>query len=471
MSDIEVLDKQMNADIEDNAHRLHDTNHYLKLNDTGSFTAPTECLIPRKQNSHKTFNRMPSLANDELQSFRTCLSWMCVDQSTWLSACISWFVFVIFALIVPAFSHFYLACPTCDAHHHRPFDTVVQLSLSSVAALSFLCLSHFVRKYGLRRFLFLDKLVDQSDSVRHHYTSQFNKSLKILLAFVIPCFALESAYKIWWYASGATQIGFLGSTVLSDTIACTFELLSWLYRTLVFFLVCVLFRIICYLQLLRLKDFATAFEINSDVASVLMEHLSIRKHLRIISHRYRRFILGSLILITMSLFTSLLVSTRSNADMGPFRAGELLLCSITLVSGLMIILRSATKITHKAQAVTRLASKWHVCATIDSFTISETETPVGHTTHHPFSSVSPGHSDEDEAGSEEDDVDNTNFLPAYAYSSISFQKRQALVKYFENNKAGISVYGFMLDRSWLQLIFGVELSLTLWLLSKTVGIS
>ncbi|KAK9689348.1 hypothetical protein RND81_09G054200, partial [Saponaria officinalis] len=369
----------------------------------GGDTKPTECLIPRKRNNNnKTYNRVLSFAYDELHSFRTCLRWMCVDQSTWWSACISWFVFILFALVVPSFSHFYLGCPTCDAKHHRPFDTVVQLSLTSVATLSFLCLSHFVRKYRLRRFLFLDKLVDESDSVRHHYTTQLNRSLKILSIFVLPCFTLECAYKIWWYASGATQIPFLGSTVMSDIIACTFELISWLYRTLVFFLVCVLSRVICYLQLLWLKDFATVFEVNSDVGSVLMEHLSIRRHLRIISHRYRRFILGSLILITMGLFTSLLVSTRPHSDMGPFRAGELVVLFVTLVAGLMIILRSATKITHKAQAVTRLAAKWHVCATIDSFTISESKTPVAQNAFQPFS-LNPRDSDEDDAGDEEDD--------------------------------------------------------------------
>lgn len=108
---------------------------------------------------------------------------------------------------------------------------------------------------------------------------------------------------------------------------------------------------------------------------------------------------------------------------------------MTLMTGLAIILRSATKITHKAQAVTALSTKWHVCATIDSFfTTSETETPVAQNTSTGgaaspgFFDARSGDSDEDEAGSEEDDVDNTKFLPAYAYSSIGFQKRQALGK-------------------------------------------
>lgn len=44
------------------------------------------------------------------------------------------------------------------------------------------------------------------------------------------------------------------------------------------------------------------------------------------------------------------------------------------------------------------------------------------------------------------------------------------VTYLENNKAGMTVYGFMMDRTWLHTIFGIELALLLWLLNKTIGI-
>lgn len=296
-------------------------------------------------------------------------------------------------------------------------------------------------------------------------------SLKLLLIFAIPCFVAECAYKIWWYASGASQIPFLGNVVLSDTVACIMELCSWLYRTIVIFLVCVLFHLICHLQILRLQDFARVFQVDSDVGSVLSEHFRIRRHLRIISHRYRGFVLCSLILITGSQFSSLLITTKAHAVVDIYRAGELALCSITLVTGLLIILRSATKITHKAQAVTSLAAKWHICATLDTFDATEGETP-----RHDSGQVFPvvgtdGESDGDDAGDEEDELDNSKLIPAYAYSTISFQKRQALVTYFENNRAGITVYGFILDRSTLHSIFGVELALVLWLLGKTIGIS
>ncbi|XP_024966147.1 uncharacterized protein LOC112506374 [Cynara cardunculus var. scolymus] len=420
----------------------------------------------------KDISRTISCIHDELHSFRSWLRWMCVDQSNAFTFCLSWFVFIIFAIVIPFLSHFYLACSDCDNRHARPYDTLVQLSLTSIATLSFVCLSQFVRIYGLRRFLFFDKLCNESETVRRGYTQQLNSSLKMVFIFVAPCFAAEAAYKIWWYSSGATRIPFLGNVIVSDAVACILELCSWLYRTVVFFLVCVLFRLICHLQILRLQDFAQVFHVDSDVEFVLREHLRIRRHLRIISHRYRIFILWALILVTVSQFASLLNTTRSKADLSIFKTGELALVSVSLLAGLMILLRSATRITHKAQGVTCLATKWHVCATIESFDPPDVDTetpPVGVAGNQVFSGDGSS-SDNEDVGSE-DDLDNTKLIPAYAYSTISFQKRQALVTYFENNSAGITVYGFMLDRTSLHTIVMIEMSLVLWLLGKTVGIS
>lgn len=108
-----------------------------------------------------------------------------MDQSNLWTAMMSWSMFLLFAVVVPATSHFLLACPSCDARHSRPYDAVVQLSLSSVAALSFLCLTKFVKKYGLRRFLFFDKLCDESETVRANYTGQLNVRFSTSLAFSV----------------------------------------------------------------------------------------------------------------------------------------------------------------------------------------------------------------------------------------------------------------------------------------------
>lgn len=147
--------------------------------------------------------------------------------------------------------------------------------------------------------------------------------MKLLACFVLPCFAAECSYKIWWYSSGASQIPFLGNVYLSDATACILELFSWLYRTTIFFLVCVLYRLICYLQILRLQDFTKVFQEESEVESVLKEHLRIRRQLTVISHRYRGFIMLALAFVTASQFAALLSTTRTNANLNIFMAGEL----------------------------------------------------------------------------------------------------------------------------------------------------
>lgn len=102
-----------------------------------------------------------------------------------------------------------------------------------------------------------------------------------------------------------------------------------------------------------------------------------------------------------------------------------------LVAGLLIILRSAAKITHQAQALTSHAAKWHACATIDP---CETDTVdsagIAHT-RNPSSVYSVNFSDEstdeDDTTTGDDDelLEDTSFITMHAHT-ISFQKRQAL---------------------------------------------
>ncbi|KAK4398906.1 hypothetical protein Sango_1366100 [Sesamum angolense] len=416
------------------------------------------------ENSH-------SEGNCELKSYSSGLKWVFLDYSSLWRTGLSWSIFFLLNIGVPVVSHFVYSCSDCDPSHQRPYDAIVQLSLSLFAALSFISLSSFARKYGLRRFLFLDKLGDESEKVRQGYTQQIHRSVKLLSAFVLPCFFADSVYKIWWFSSGGTQIPYLYNMYLSKVIVCILLMCSWLYRISICFLVCLLFRLTCYLQILRLEEFAQVFERESDVASILIEHLRIRRNLRVISHRFRVFILSTLILVTISQFVSLLVTTEPRSKINISTAGELALCSITLVTGLLICLRSAAKITHKAQSVTSLAAKWHACATIDSFDELDDETPTAQiaSARAGYPVTSNWDSDTEE-GDGDDALDNTNLVPIYAHT-ITYQKRQALVTYFEHNRAGITVYGFMLDRTWLHTIFAIQLSLTLWILNKTIGIS
>ncbi|KAH7545275.1 hypothetical protein FEM48_Zijuj01G0076400 [Ziziphus jujuba var. spinosa] len=118
----------------------------------------------------------------ELKSFMSFLKWVCVDQSSLWRASLSWSVFLFLAIGVPVLSHFLLDCSsTCDADHTRPYHVPVQISLSLFATLSFFCISRWARKYGLRRFLFIDKLFDHSEKVRHGYKEQLQVCIYIYI--------------------------------------------------------------------------------------------------------------------------------------------------------------------------------------------------------------------------------------------------------------------------------------------------
>ncbi|KAL8259418.1 hypothetical protein R6Q59_027371 [Mikania micrantha] len=391
-------------------------------------------------------------------------SWIFIadHRDPWRST-LSWITFFLLTFAVPMFSHFAL-------HHRnnlRPFDWIVQASLSLFSTLSFVNLRRFTRKYGLRRFLFLDKLDCVGDQVTRRYSQEVDKSTMLLCAFILPCFVCDTIYNIWWFTSGGTRISYIYNLYFSHAMACLLHITSWLYRTSLFLLVCVLFKLTCSLQILRLEDFAQVFEKLSDVGSILVQHLTIKRNLRVISHRFRSFILLTLILVTMSLFASLLVTTMDGSIVNISTTGELVLCSITLVFGLYICQRSAAKITHKAQALTSLVTKWHMCSTVDSFA------DMGTIDENPRADIAPHMVDldlETEVGDGDDELDNTKFIPVYKHT-ISYQQRQALVTYFENNETGITMYGFMLDRTSINTVFAIQLSLALWLFDKTIGFS
>lgn len=270
------------------------------------------------------FARCSSHAHDELRSFRACLSWLCVDHSSSprLAAAGSWAVFLLLAVAAPCAAPLLLLLSDNDddAVPPRPYEGQVQVSLTLAAALAYVCLRALLgRAGGLRRLLYLDSLRRDSEDVQAGYATQLARSFRVLACFVLPCALAEAAYKAyWWYSAAAGR-----RSPWWAAAACALEVASWVYRVALFFMVCVLFRVICYLQILRMVGFAREFGRFADVATVLQHHRRIKEQLRKISHRYRKFIVCSLILVSASQFAALLATTRPHAVVDLATAGEL----------------------------------------------------------------------------------------------------------------------------------------------------
>ncbi|CAD5164325.1 unnamed protein product [Musa acuminata subsp. malaccensis] len=182
-------------------------------------TTSTEPLLPSKV----SYARNVSRANDKLRSLRFCLRWMCINQSDARHVKVSWSLFLLLG-IVSTTSHFFLSyAPTCRTH-----DVVVQLFLTSASGLTYLYLSAFVRRYVLRRFLFLDKLVGEREQVWEGYMDQLNHSFHLLSVFVMLYFVREVAYKVRWYSLGLEWVLFVvtSNAMVGDVVPCTLKLMS-----------------------------------------------------------------------------------------------------------------------------------------------------------------------------------------------------------------------------------------------------
>lgn len=113
-------------------------------------------------------------------------SWIFVaDHHDPWRATASWILFFLLTFLTPVFSHFAFQCSACDYNHRRPFDLIVQVSLSVFSTLSFVSLWRFTRKYGLRRFLFLDELDAVNDKVRRRYSEELHVRFLINFCFLM----------------------------------------------------------------------------------------------------------------------------------------------------------------------------------------------------------------------------------------------------------------------------------------------
>lgn len=154
------------------------------------------------------------------------------------------------------------------------------------------------------------------------------KTFRHLAWILLPSFLVELAHKIVFFSKVTVSLPFLTSStsasIAAKTILAVLVLCSWVYRTGVFLLVCVLFRLTCELQILRFEGFRKLFEVlDSDESAIFKEHVRIRTQLSVTSHRYRFFIIGCLIIITISQFGALLAVLSSTEAKTFFNSGDL----------------------------------------------------------------------------------------------------------------------------------------------------
>ncbi|GJR60244.1 amidohydrolase 1 [Tanacetum coccineum] len=182
-----------------------------------------------------------------LQRLDFYLLLMGFNQDSFLRFGLSWFMFLMIGVVVPVVVLMLTTnCLRCDLYQVKGFELVVVSSHACLAAVALLCLSHNLRKYGVRKFLFVDQY--------HGHVQSFSK---------------DYVHKI-------------------DVV----------------------FHLVCNLQIIHFDDYGNLLERETDVLVFIEEHARLRHHLSKISHWFRIYLLLVFIIVTSSQFTTLFQITE-----------------------------------------------------------------------------------------------------------------------------------------------------------------
>lgn len=340
------------------------------------------------------------------------------------------------------------------------FELDCVVSHACLAGVSLLCLSHNLRKYGIRKFLFVDRYTGRMARFHDQYVAKILECFRLLVLWILPCFLLKTAREVAHIIYAPSESWWL------SVIHVLAMIISWTYVITVSLSASILFHLVCNLQVIHFDDFGKCLERDSDVMVFIEEHVRLRYYLSKISHRFRIYLVLLFLVVTASEFVTLCQITGYNKEITILNGGDFVISAIVQVVCVTLCLNAAAKISHRAQAIASLASRWHAVATCAEGTQSRhsssfTNLEAGN----PFGSLEYSYS--------ESDLESLDYMPIPTNSQLasymsSHHKRQAFVMYLQTNPGGITIFGWTVDRGLINTIFCIELSLILFVFGRTI---
>lgn len=126
--------------------------------------------------SDETETETETEVDDSLARLEMFLNFLGFNQYSVLTSVISWSVFFALGVVVPMVALWMCDCSECERYELRGCEMVIVAFQASLAAVSLLCLSHNLRKYGLRRFLFVDRHTGHMACFHRDYVKQISVS-------------------------------------------------------------------------------------------------------------------------------------------------------------------------------------------------------------------------------------------------------------------------------------------------------
>ncbi|CAN4087953.1 unnamed protein product [Withania somnifera] len=385
-------------------------------------------------------------------------------QYSIFSTALSWLAFVVFSIAVPLMITYFGYCSNCELYQINDFEVEVLVSQSIAAAVSLLCISHNLRKYRIRKLLFVDRYHGQLTQ----FSELYLKKIRVFYYVVVSWMTIFFFMKIAREVTRAVHL-YDGSIWWSIGIVVA-SLLSWAYSTIIFLVGTALFHLVGNLQVIHFEHFGELLEMDMDISVYINEHMRLTHYVCKISHRFRMFLLLEYLIVTASQCIVLLQTTANQGIVNFINAGDFAVISIVQLVGLLICLNAAAKISHRAQGLGSIASRWHALVTCNSNDASISEfSSDGRNAETPKTvcQLSVNYS--------ECDLESADCMPPPANLQItstmsSYHKRQAFVAYVESNPGGFSIYGWRVDRLLINTLFFVEMTLVTFLLGMTLTI-
>ncbi|XVF43766.1 hypothetical protein PTKIN_Ptkin02bG0066600 [Pterospermum kingtungense] len=399
--------------------------------------------------------------DDCLEKLERFLSFLGFNQCSLLSSSLSWAAFTVVGVLVPVLVLELSKCEGCETYQVKDFEMDIVASQACLAAVSLFCVSFNLRKYGFRRFLFVDRCGGHMARFTNLYVKQISDSMRLLIWWSLPCFILKTAREIIrslyvqrdsWWISVAILLGLI---------------LSWTYLSTISLSASILFHLVCNLQVIHFDDYARLLERESDVVVFIEEHIRLRHHLSKISHRFRIFLLLQFLVVTASQIVTLFRTTGYSGMINFINGGDFAVSSVVQVVGIILCLHAATKISHRAQGIATLASRWHALATciLTDASLRSSNSVGNMEAFNRLNSLQLTFSESDLESVDYVAMPTTTQLASYL---SSYHRRQAYVMYLQANPGGITLFGWTVDRGLINTIFFIELTLVTFVLGKTV---
>jgi len=134
------------------------------------------------QQEHEETNTKNDESDDDTEVDKTLarlesyLNLLGFNPRSTLCSILCWSVFFTLGVAVPLVALWMCDCSECEKYELRGCEMVIVAFQASLAAVSLLCLSHCLRKYGLRRFLFVDRYTGHVACFHRDYVNQISVS-------------------------------------------------------------------------------------------------------------------------------------------------------------------------------------------------------------------------------------------------------------------------------------------------------